>query len=617
MATSILIGRPRSAPEFLGVIGRSSLFQAVTIVSVIAGVAWSTIGIFYDTNDDPSLRLTLEGHWVPDGRPEGRTLFLNAGLGHVLVRLYELVPGVPWYDGLLVGTIFIASIALVYALLFGRPLDLVLATGLGVLYLVPLLVRLQWTAVAGTATCAGLLLLLRSILTYPGTGFAWATAGAGLALALLGSLIRLDSAWSVLLLGGVFALPILLNESQHLSQYWRRAAALAGLTMLLITSGAVTDWSYYRDTPGWDTVHADGRYRTSVTEYLPRELRPMILPQVLAAAGWTESDHTVYENWMGTNPDVFGLARLAAASEARRLEMLEQYVPIELDRLRGTLNRFSNQFPVSLVFLPLLGLLWRSEPARAPALTLILGSVGLAGVLFNQLELALCMVAVMVMLPRHSDLGKYSVFVLTTILALAGTIGAVAKAPPWRVTAPLILLGVACVCFMAARGRMRPRWPMLVLVAGIAAVVVLPRLQTDYYTARNQLRERELVDARAWELQRVPEYTYIVAYEGGFDLFTYWQPFRLQEPPFRSIYLSWANPWPVVRNYLQANGLTDLPHALCTDPSLRWIGHSRVLPALERYIDEHYRMRVKYVLDPHFTHWAVYQCQVLGVEAGA
>jgi hypothetical protein len=354
-----------------------------------------------------------------------------------------------------------------------------------------------------------------------------------------------------------------------------------------------------------------------VTEYLPGELRAAVLPNVLTAAGWSEADYLVYENWLGTAPDVFGLEHLKEAHDARQLDMTERYVAIDLDRLRAMLSQFRHQHTATLMFLPLLGLFWYSAPVRTPALALILGSVGLIGILFNQLELTLCVLALMVMLPRSLDLAKYSLFVLATVMAVVSIVGATVKEPPWRITAPLVVLGAAYICFLAARSSLRPRWPTILVTAVIAIAMTFPRLQFDHFTARSQQAEHELVNARAWQLRSIPENTYLVGYEGGFDLFTYWQPFHLQEPPFRSVYLSWANTWPVVRDYLRATGRTDLPYALCTDPTLRWIGHSRAVPALERYVYEHHGARVEYVVDPEFSEWAVYKCQGLISENGA
>ncbi len=78
---------------FLGV--RLPWVQMFALAVVVIVLIRALVGLYFETQDDPLFELMMRGAILD--RPVGSTGFWFYGVGEVMARLYQMLPGIPWY----------------------------------------------------------------------------------------------------------------------------------------------------------------------------------------------------------------------------------------------------------------------------------------------------------------------------------------------------------------------------------------------------------------------------------------------------------------------------------------------------------------------------------------
>ncbi len=265
---------------------------------------------FYQTNDDVTMRLLAEGHFVPGGKPVPFLLFINIVIGKALAIAYTLMPGVPWYDLVLGASLTAAAAALVVVWIgSGQRRDVLWTIILAVFFLLPAFVSVQFSIVGLTCCAAGIALLVHAALD-PGSRRLHAIFGA--ALFVWGSLIRFDGALLMAIEGAVLALPLLFGAPS------RRRALLfpAGAALVLMMAFFATDRIAYSRSGGWSSFHEFDNLRRRGVDYLvPEQITPPVLARLRAETAWSANDFLLFSGWYFTDPAVYSMDKARKAAE--------------------------------------------------------------------------------------------------------------------------------------------------------------------------------------------------------------------------------------------------------------------------------------------------------------
>ena len=125
--------------------------------------------ISYETNDDSLMNMIASGYWL--GEPSQYLIQINVILSKILVFLYTHFPGFNWYFLMLFGTQFIAWNLILNVLIKKTSLHQHLETSLipmailgsiELLFIIPLLLKIQFTSTAFLIGFAGILTLWKT-----------------------------------------------------------------------------------------------------------------------------------------------------------------------------------------------------------------------------------------------------------------------------------------------------------------------------------------------------------------------------------------------------------------------------------------------------------------------
>jgi len=250
----------------------------------------------YRTNDDVAMRLMAEGRFVPGSEPLPWLLFINVIVGKILATAYTFAPQIPWYD-LLLGAMTVVGAAVLFDTWCGsgRWLDIAWACLFAVFFLLPILVRVQFSLAAMTCAAAGVALLARGKLPL------------GIALFVAGSLVRFEGAVLIALLGVALAIPIVKERG-------RAVIAGAAIALTLAVIGFAVNLLAYRQTTGWSTFYEFNLHRSRLSEYLdPERVPPDGWNRLARETGWSRNDFQMLQNWFFIDPDVFSLQKVRDA----------------------------------------------------------------------------------------------------------------------------------------------------------------------------------------------------------------------------------------------------------------------------------------------------------------
>lgn len=570
---------------------------AITALTVL--VAWGVVGIRYGTNDDVIMRLLTEGRLVPGSEPSPFTLFLNIMLGAPLAELYRRMPSVPWYDSLLAGTTIVGTVALLYALMFRRSTDRIVALAFALTLLVPVLARPQFTTVAGVTSAAGLVLLVRALF-WSGPGRAQ-TVETVVAVALLGwaTLFRLESAITVILLGTMIVLPLIIAQPEPSPRRTlSRLLPPLGAFVLIAAAGQAIDKQAYHSSPEWRDAQEYNLQRVALTyEFRPDE-RAIAFSDVRQAGGWSSVDWAMFEGWFGVDTDVFGIEHTRRAFDAKQAA-LRQSAPIWLQSLlnleqnQATVTRLLRVNGALLGVFVLLGAAWHDRGVSSKVLLLQLVGIIAVGLFVNDATLALLAMAIFALGRRAAPALVHTLFASVCLVGVVCLIAVLFRYPPPRVLLPLMVLTASLICVRIAYLSLSPRIPMALLCVAATLYVIIPqtmRLATESRThAANRERLHQAFD-------EIPDVENLVIFNyalSEFPVEVFWAPFVTEASNVTLVLLGWQNQTPVLQKYLRETGRSHLPYALCTEPQLRLLSAARIVHVLEAYVRERHGLSAR------------------------
>lgn len=534
-----------------------SLLVALALTLALVAASWHWFNPFYETNDDVSMRLIVEGQFVPGQGPSGFTLFMNALVGKALAAAYSVWPGPPWYDLCLGAVALAAVLSLLYACLDPLPaLGWVFVAGFSVQMLLPILVSCQFTHAATLSAAGGVILLARLALQDLTPRERRLHRVLGPALVVAGSLVRMEAAALAVFLGLVLGLPLL----------WRRwcegeagraslIAAGRGVLIAVVIAAALfaVDLSLYRQAPGWGEFREYNTLLVIFGQYVPQsKVTAGVLSDLEREVGWSQNDLRMLGNWFNTDAEIFSLDRLRRAVQVlSRRGLLGP--PVELESLRWSLTAFLKE-----AWRPLL--LLAAVPWLRPSRRLL----------------------------------AYALYTLLVVVALVTGLSASLKTVPHRVYWGLLVLSGAFLVLAAARwgGRIRAI-PSAIGACFVLALLGLGALQlrarsrgTNHWS--NTVR-RELA-----ELGTAREKVVAVAVGKAFPYAVHWRPLRQPEQRLELLPVMASARTPLVQDFLHRTRREDLALALCRDADLWLVSSPSFKPVLAQFLREHHSMEVEF-----------------------
>jgi hypothetical protein len=539
------------------------LLAAAAAALILFVVARTLFQPFYDTNDDPAMRLIAEGRLVPGGTPAATLLFVNPIVGALLVFAHRILPAAPWYD-IVLFTGELLAIAVSAVVLLRRPDAAAVAATIALLagLWLTALVRVQFTIVAGHLTAAGCLLIADLLLEAPRPPRA-ARLQAVIAAALVafGALVRWHFAVMVFAIAIVLGLPFMAAPPRTA----RRAAFAPTLLAVVLAGFALVavnlfESAYYRAAPGWGQFKEYALVKARLTEWSPKGPDAPTLTTVAGDVGWSSADIAMLQTWLSSNPDLFGLDRLKRATSLLQIRASPFSPAAALRDLRSAA-------PTSL------DAAWS---AAAPAAWL-LGLICLLGGRWRRL--------------------LYAAYAVVIVAAAIVVVPLFFKTMPFRVLWPIVTLVAAFIALDAGR-LPAPRAWIAVPVGVLACAASWPVLAALRADSRAHAEQSVLVAQDVMAVNRGPRRTYIVQ-GSAFPFETYFRPLRATPPAQRIdlLPIGSSSLTPIVQNYFRREGITDLMLTFCSDDRYRLVAPTCDLPLVEQFVAEHFQRRVRVSTD--------------------
>ncbi|MDB5347682.1 MAG: hypothetical protein JWP89_6059 [Schlesneria sp.] len=316
---------------------RRPLLASMTWMGVLFAISLTVHTPAFETNDDVVMSMIVSGTGAST-QPDEHLVFSSFAIGLMLKQLYTQLPWVPWYGAYLVGIHYLCQVAVLYCLLKWRYSRaavfcfLVLFGSVGV----QLMSRLQFTSTAVWATECGIFLVLNGLaLRRDGQRQSGVKLlGAGMALMILGSMVRFDSYIGAVAISAI-PLTILIwlqdRATAPVQRLWRTALVVAVLTQVGAFGMQAAHHYYYSRDPAWQEYLAFNPYRVKFNDYCWTRYTEETKP-VFDRVQWSENDHDMIRMCYFDDPQVFGRKNLQAivegfpwAQEAVSLQKMQRW----------------------------------------------------------------------------------------------------------------------------------------------------------------------------------------------------------------------------------------------------------------------------------------------------
>lgn len=296
---------------------RSPLIASVTWMGLLFAIALAVHVPAHETNDDVVMSMIASGTGA-GAEPDEHLVFTSFAIGLVLKQLYILLPSIPWYGLYLIGALYLSNVAVLYSLLkwrYSRAAVFCFVLLFGIAG-VQLMDRLQFTSTAVWTTECGIFLVLNALAIrrdspVPGS---LRMLGAGMALMVLGSLIRFDSYVAAV---AISAIPIAIliwqldRSVTSAFRIWRQGLAVALLTQCLVFGMHAAHKYYYSLDPAWKEYLVFNPYRVKFNDYCWTHYSPETKP-VFDSVQWSENDHQMIRMCYFDDSRIFGRPKLQA-----------------------------------------------------------------------------------------------------------------------------------------------------------------------------------------------------------------------------------------------------------------------------------------------------------------
>jgi len=538
--------------------------NARAVTPMVAAVLLPLIAVtlfspFYQTNDDVTMRLLAEGHFVPGGKPVPFLLFINAVIGKILAIAYSLMPGVPWYDLMLGASLIAAASALVVVWIgSGARREMLWTVIIAVFFLLPAFVSVQFSIVGLTCSAAGFALLVHAAIDPRARRL---HAIVGTALFVWGSLIRFEGAVLMAIEGAALALPLLSGARSR----WRALLLPAGAALILMMAFFAVDRVAYNRSRGWSGFHEFDTLRRRGVDYLiPEQLTPPVMARLRAETGWSENDFFLFNGWYFTDPAVYSLAKVRKAAEI-----------------------FGGQ-------------IWTAVRVN--------GAVRDAGAFLIKMRWTFLLLGIFVLARgAPTRLILYFLGTTLTVVVLVGVVSVISKTPPPRIYWPMLILAATMLTIAARRVEQAPR-PWLTAAASILGLFVAGHsLLALHRTSEAHRAAAGNTQRDVAELRRIDARLFII-HGNAFSYEDYWRPLHPAPPPFAFIGLGLTDQTPPVQDALRATASIDVAWSLCSDPTLVLVAWEPIPPMLSQYVLEHRGVAVHFEPLLRREHVSAWRC---------
>ena len=525
---------------------------ALVGVSTLVVAAWLVSPPRYLTNDDVTMRLGLEGQFVPGQPPTGFVLHAHSALGWALATLYNLSLAVPWWDLVLAGTLFWALavfVALAWPALGAGWCARTTALGAVCIGGLPLITTMQFTFTATAAGAAAALLAGTESMARARPRRSMFVMAA--LLFLVGGLVRPLAA-----LAGALATGLLLIPAAALSGSLGRLRVqrLAGVLLIAVSGCAALlycDGVLYGRSADWNEYYQYNWIIQRLFEW-GGELSGEQVDAIRSSVGWSANDWNLLEGMWATDPEMYGFTRVAVAYETIVEEATGRdwigWLTARLTAVDGAA----------------LARLWR------PTAVLILVGGALAGAYGGRRGWAA------------------SALVVGLFLVVCVGIEVGFKELPLRLLAPLACGFLAALLVTVGSLRRPAASPVpVVLCLGVVLVVLAYEGRAVAAALAADRRHSLQVDGEVERFLRLKP-SLVVRHSDTFPAEHWWRPFHQPAVPMTTIALGRRNNQsPQLRRFLSGTARQPLVSALCEDPSILVVAEAGRLEAVTTYFLEH------------------------------
>src|SRR5262245_14666138 len=248
---------------------------------------WIVVPPTYLTNDDTTIRKTLEGLTAPAATPSGYVPMAHSLLGWGVVAVQRIVPVHLW--DFVVAGLLICSIATILAYVWSlsrTTLERVLGVAGVLVTIAPLLAGMQFTI---SATLAGIAAVTRAVTELCQT--APRPSGPAASGALLTAGLRMRPMGAAA--GGLLVIGLLLPLAVADREYRRARICRLGIAALLVVMTALglanLDDAMYRLSPAWNAYRSDHWILARFFEW-GGELPSASIESLRSQPGWSAND---------------------------------------------------------------------------------------------------------------------------------------------------------------------------------------------------------------------------------------------------------------------------------------------------------------------------------------
>ena len=526
---------------------------ALVGVSTLVVAAWLVSPPTYLTNDDVTMRLGLEGRFVPGQPPTGFVLHAHSALGWALATLYDLSLAVPWWDLVLAGTLFWALA--VFGALAWPALGAgwcARATALGAVCVggLPLIATMQFTFTATAAGAAAALLAGTESMARARPRRSMFVMAA--LLFLVGGLVRPLAA-----LAGALATGLLLIPAAALSGSLGRLRVqrLAGVLLIAVSGCAALlycDGVLYGRSADWNEYYQYNWMIQRLFEW-GGELSGEQVDAIRSSVGWSANDWNLLEGMWATDPETYGFTRVAVAYET-----IVGGGSTGRDWIGWLTARLTAVDGAALARL-----------GRSTAVLILVGGV-LAGTYGG----------------RRSWAASALVVGLFLVVCVGIEVGF--KEAPLRLLAPLACGFLAALLVTVGSLRRPPASlvPVVLCLGGVLVVLAYEGRAVAAALAADR-RHSLQVDGEVERFLRLKP-SLVVRHSDTFPAEHWWRPFHQPAVPMTTIALGRRNNQsPQLRRFLSDTARQPLVSALCEDPSILVVAEAGRLEAVTTYFREH------------------------------
>jgi hypothetical protein len=534
----------------------------------------------FQTNDDPQLAMIVSGSGTGVAADE-HLFFSNVIIGQLLKALYGACSWLPWYGVYQYLIHYFAQAGILYCTMAAGYSRLRLALYLMYFASAELffLNNLQFTITASVAVQCGLLLWLVAFRESfrEGAWPAWKPLAGGMALPLIGSLVRLECFYLTLLV----ALPafVCLLVRPRRGRVVMIALACGILCVGLAAGLAKYDRSYFANDARWRRFASYNEARVKFNDYEWIEYSPETAG-VFASVGWSGNDFAMIRQWFYDDPQRYGEERLRRVIESypwRSRRVTASYCWKAACRI----VRDKSLWPVMLVA-PLF--FYCLQVTRRNVLSMVTTGAT-AAALLAYVSIAKKPVPNRIYLP-----------VLTFPLALAMTMAREAVHLP-RGRRPVLAWRCLATPWSWRRAGARVLvWPILTWTALVMACGGLA------YGVGRQVRHSHKMNVARQELQR----SFARLPRGDDRLYVFWAPgfpFEVLSPldnlrwlkDLHLLLISWPQTTPINEELKRKFGINDTYAALFERPNVYFLGDPKCVALYRNYVREHYGVDVHLV----------------------